>query len=479
MSDETNKNDVFIAELRQAVGAGNVVTDARDLHPYLEDWRSYGTGVACAAVLPASTEQVAEVIRIAGRWQRSIVPQGGNTGLCLAATPLGLEGSIVLGLRRLNAVREIDKASNVIVVEAGIPLAAVHEVTAEIGRRVPLHLGSEGTAQIGGLVSTNAGGTGALRYGPMRDLVCGVEVVLPDGRILSDLSALRKNNTGYDLKHLFIGAEGTLGIITAVALRMHPLVRASAHAWIVLPGLEAVTSLLTSLQDRFDTAIQAAELLSGNQIDLVLEHIPRSRLPLSERPEWSLLVELGSSDPNLDLKGMLEDWLVGHIESGEVPDAFVAQNEAQALGIWHVRHSVSEANKIHGHSLSHDVAVRTAMVPQMIQRGTARVGETYPGANILIVSHIGDGNVHFIVHFTHDEWGRFSDPRAVTEDVMNIVHDIVAELGGTFSAEHGIGRKLTAELALRADPTRLEVMLAVKHALDPSNRMNPGVLFKG
>lgn len=467
----------FLDALRGIVGPAHVLTDAHDVAPFLGDWRGYRSGRALAVVLPSSTAQVAAVMALAAREGRAVVPQGGNTGLCQGAVPSDEGRGIVLALRRLAAVREIDKPSGVMVIEAGATLAAAQAAADAIGRRVPLHLGSEGTAQIGGLVSTNAGGTGALRYGPMRELVCGLEVVLPDGRLFSDLRALRKDNTGYDLKNLFIGAEGTLGVVTAVALRMQPMLRAAAHAWLALSDLEAAVTVLTGLQDRFDTSVQAVELLSGNQVDLVLRHIPRSRHPLDSRPDWSLLVELGSPDAGADLQNQLEIWLAGLLEDGTLTDALVARSEAQAADIWHIRHSVSEANKLHGHSLSHDVAVRPSLVPRMIAECGAAVRARHPEANILIVSHIGDGNVHFIVHFTHEEWAAMPDPDRVTAAVMQLVHDRVDALGGTFSAEHGIGRKLRAELARRADPVALDLMRAVRGLLDPGRRMNPGAVL--
>ncbi len=367
-----------------------------------------------------------------------LCPQGGNTGLCQGAVPSARDRTIVIGLRRLDAVREIDKASNIIVAEAGLTLVAAHDVASTVDRRIPLHLGSEGSAQLGGLASTNAGGTGALRYGPMRDLVCGIEVVLPDGQVLSDLKALRKDNTGYDLKNLFIGAEGTLGIITAIALRLQPILRSSGHARIGLQDLDAAVSILTGLQDRFDTAVQAVELLSGSQVDVVLQHIPRSRHPLESRPEWSLLVELGSADPVAELNQALEEWLAEQFETGTIVDAFIAQSHAQAEDIWHLRHSVSEANKVHGHSLSHDIAVRPTLVPELIRRASAAVHEICPKSKILIVSHIGDGNIHFIVHFTHDQWSAFEEDAVVSARIMKIIHDVVDELGAPSRPNMGL-----------------------------------------
>lgn len=470
-------DDDVLARLRGIVGARNVLTEEADMAPYLEDWRGYSRGTALAVVLPGDTSEVAGVVKAAAEGGRSLVPQGGNTSLCQGSVPPEGGNGIVLALRRMAGIREIDKPSGVMIVDAGAALAAVHAAAEGVGRRVPINLGSEGTAQIGGLLSTNAGGTSALRYGPMRELVCGIEVVLPNGRVFSDLRALRKDNTGYDLRNLFVGAEGTLGVVTGAAIRMHPMLRASAHAWVALADLDAAVTILTGLQDRFDTAVQAAELLSRNQVELVLRHIPRTRHPLETRSDWSLLVELGSSDAAADLQGQLEEWLAERFEDGAVLDAFVAQSEAQGGDIWHIRHSVSEANKIHGHSLSHDVAVRPSLVPRMIEACSEGVRAAHPGANILIVSHVGDGNVHFIVHFTHAEWDAFADPKAVTAQVMRIVHDEVEALNGTFSAEHGIGRKLKGELAQRGDPVRLELMRAIRGVIDPGQRMNPGTVL--
>lgn len=474
MQFKSDNHDQLLATLREVIGDQYVMTDAHDTEPYLTDWRGYETGNALAVVFPATTEEVSQLLRIAAEYHCCVVPQGGNTGLVQGAIPVRESRAIVLGLRRLYRVREIDKASNIIVLEAGVTLSAGHDAAASVDRRIPLHLGSEGSAQVGGLAATNAGGTSALRYGPIRELICGIEVVLPDGRIFSDLKALRKNNTGYDLKNLFIGSEGTLGVITAVALRMQPVLRSSGHAWIALPNLETAVDILIGIQDRFDSAVQAVELLSGNQVDLVLQHIPRSRHPLESRPEWSLLVELGSTDPKADLHNALEEWLSELFEEGIVDDAFIAQSDAQAADIWHLRHSVSEANKLEGHSLSHDIAVRPALVPELIKRATEAVHELHPDAHILIVSHIGDGNVHFIAHFKHDQWASFENPKLVTSEIMTRVHDVVDELNGTFSAEHGIGRKLTAELNLRTDPVRMELMRSVRDLLDPDQRLNPG-----
>lgn len=478
MKTFTADDVAFVAELKLAVGEQYVYTDEADMQPFLEDWRGYKTGEAVAIVLPSTAGEVSRVLQITERFKRKLVPQGGNTGLCQGAIPSSDNQGIVLGLRRMNKIREIDKLSNIITVDAGVTLSTAHEAAATVNRRIPINLGSEGTAQLGGLASTNAGGTSALTYGPIRELICGIEVVLPNGAIFNDLKALRKNNTGYDLRNLFIGAEGTLGIITAVSLRMQPVLRSSAHAWLVLRDLPAAAEVLCALQDRFDSILQTAELLSGTQVGLVIQHIPRTRLPVQDLPEWSLLIELGSADPATDLKSTLEDWLVSQFEEGTIIDGIIAQNEAQAEDIWHVRHSVSEANKIHGHSLSHDIVVRPTMVPELIRLAGISIREIYPEATVLIVSHIGDGNVHYIVHFTHEEWSSIDDPETTTMCVMAIVHDIVDQLNGAFSAEHGIGRKLISELELRADPIKLSLMRQIKNTLDPENRLSPDNMFK-
>lgn len=467
----------FLAALRNVVGNNNVYCEAADTQPFLEDWRGYKAGEAVAVVFPSSTEEVSQLVHIARHYQRAVVPQGGNTGLCQGAVPSSDGKGIIINLRRMNNVREIDTLSGVITADAGITLSELHAAAEQVERRIPLSVGSEGTAQLGGLASTNAGGTSALRYGPIREMICGLEVALPDGTVFSDLKALRKNNTGYDLRNLFIGSEGTLGIITAVALRMQPLLRTTAHAWLVLRDLQTAAIILSALQEKFDTALQTAELLSATQVELVLKHIPRTRLPFENIPEWSLLIELGSTDVGVELNSYLEDWLVEKFNSGDIIDCIIAQNEAQAKEIWHIRHSVSEANKIHGHSLSHDIVVRPSRVPELIHKAGLAIRDLYPQASILIVSHIGDGNVHFIVHFTHDEWASFSNPDDVTRAVMACVHDIVDLLDGSFSAEHGIGRKLVDELILRIDPVKMHLMKQIKQMFDPENRFNPDAVL--
>ncbi|PST22541.1 FAD-binding oxidoreductase [Mesorhizobium plurifarium] len=448
--------------------------------PFVTDFRGRWAGEAVAVALPADTGQAAEVMRLAFEHELPIYPLGGNTGLCYGAVPVapGRRAGIVLGLGRMTGLRGVDCAANVLTVDAGMTLAAVHAVAAREDRQFPLHLGSEGTAQIGGLISTNAGGTGVLRYGTMRDLVCGIEAVLPDGRILRDLDALKKNNSGYDLKQLFIGAEGTLGLVTGAALRMRQQVRSRAHAWVSVTDPVAAVELLSRLQDRCGETIEAFEMLNRAEVDCVLAHIPRARSPFDVTPEWSVMIELGDTDPATDLMPALEEVLGAAMEAGLAHDAMIAQNEAQAKDIWHVRHSVTEAHKIEGVGIVHDTAVPISKVPNFIAAADAMTAERFPEAGRLIVAHLGDGNVHYIVMFPHDDWRALADKEAKALDVEMAVHDIASRFGGTISAEHGIGRKLTSELERLGDPVKIAVMRDIKRVLDPKNIMNPGALIK-
>ncbi len=470
-------SDDFISRLTGLVGERGIVTSPAEMAPYLEDWRGREHGRARAIVLPRTTEEVAAVVKLCAETGTAVFPQGGNTSLCVAATPGADADGIVLGLKRMNAIRSLDRASSAMVVDGGVVLSAIHEAAATVGRQFPLHLGSEGTAQIGGLISTNAGGTGVLRYGPTRDLVMGLEVVLADGRVWNGLSTLRKDNTGYDLKNLFIGAEGTLGIITGAALKLAPALRARADAWLSVAGPEEAVTLLGALQDVFDTNLQAFELLSRSEIQSVLDFVPGRHCPFGGAPAWSVMVELGAPDPEAALTARLEETLAEAMEAGTVLDGFIAQNETQSADIWQVRHSVSESNKKRGVGLTHDVSVPVSQVARFIAETDAMVAEHYPSAEPVVVAHMGDGNVHYIVMFDHDWWQDVTDRKALQNDVMHRVHDIAMALGGSYSAEHGIGRKLTAELERLTSPVELDLFHRVKAMLDPDGLMNPGAVL--
>lgn len=468
--------DDLIAKLTDVLGPKGILTDG-DLGRYLNDWRGAIHGTARAVVLPRSTAEVAKVVAIASGLGVPIVPQGGNTCMVYGSVPHAGDQGIVLNLARMNAIRELDREGSVALVEAGCVLSNLHAAATGIDRQFSLHLGAEGTAQIGGLISSNAGGTGALRYGPMRDMVLGVEVVLPNGEILCDLSALRKDNRGYNLNHLFVGAEGTLGVVTAAALKLHPMMRADAHAFVSVADPTAALALLGRMQDRFDTALQAFELLSGSQIKLVEDMIPTAPSPFGRRPDWAILIQLGAPDFDTDLHGRLESTLSDELEAGRLLDAVLAQNDTQAQSFWKLRHSVTEANLKAGFGTTLDASVRVSAVPAFIADAQQVLADAYPDAEMVIVSHMGDGNVHFIAMFRHDRDGPARDPKATAEAVQTLINGVALEHGGSFSAEHGIGRKLASELQRLTDPTRYAMMLAIKQQFDPMGIMNPGVLF--
>ena len=467
----------LIDTLRKIAGSQSVLTAPPDMAPYLQDWRGKETGAAACVVLPANTSQVSEILKLANRTRCPVFPQGGNTGLCYGAVPSASGTGIVLALGRMNNVRQTDLASNSITVDAGTVLGTVHRAAEDVGRRFPLHLGSEGTAQIGGLIATNAGGTNALRYGVMRDLVYGLEAVLPDGRLLSDLSPLRKNNIGYDLRHLLIGSEGTLGIVTAASLKLHPALRSDAHAWLAFDDPSAAVALLGRLQDRFDTSIIAYELLSLSQVDLVLKHVPGTRVPFGQTPEWTVLIELGRPHDQADLKSELEAFLAENFEAAGIADAVVAQNGRQAADFWHVRHAVSESNKLEGMGLTHDVAVSVSQVPAFLAAAAEILRRMHPRPDPVVTCHLGDGNIHYIAMFPHHVWDAIADKHQTAADVQTAIHDLATGLGGTFSAEHGIGRKLTSELRRLIEPVRYDLLCRIKRAIDPGNILNPGILF--
>jgi len=466
--------------LRDIVGDKGLIADPGEMAPWLTDWRERRQGRALCVVAPASTAEVAAVMRLCAEQGQPVFPVGGNTGLCFGAVPesgRAEKPGIVLSLRRMNKIRAIDRAGNIATVDAGVVLGDLHTAAANAGRQFPLHLGSEGSAQIGGLISTNAGGTGVVRYGPMRDLVAGLEVVLADGRVLDDLAALRKDNTGYMLRHLFIGAEGTLGIITGAALRLHPQTPNTAHAWVSVADPAAAVALLAAMQDRAGSAIQAFELVSASQFELVVRHVERIRIPFDAIPAWSVLIELGSEDGSTDLGAILEEVVGDCLEKGTVVDAVVAASQQQADEFWHVRHSVSEANKKEGIGVVHDVAVRTSDVAGFIAAADVVAAARYPQAVTQVVCHLGDGNVHYILMFQRAFWASLPDTEAFALEVEQAVHDVAARFRGTFSAEHGVGRKLTEELERLADPLRYELMGKVKALFDPHELMNPGVLL--
>lgn len=465
-----------VAELGALVGKKGIVTGT-EMAPFLVDWRGRDRGDADAVLLPASAAEVAAILRHCADHGINVFPQGGNTGLCGGAVPAADGTAILLSTNRLRAVREVDPLGNVAVVEAGVPLAVVHDAAAAHDRAFPLHLGSEGSAQIGGLISTNAGGTAAVRYGTMRSLIMGIEAVLPDGSIVRRMGGLQKDNRGYDWKHLLIGGEGTLGIVTAAALKLFPRIRDEAHALCEVKDPASAVELFRHLRERFDTNVHACELLSGTEVSLALEFIEGLRFPFHQVPAWSVILSLGDADPDSGLESRLGDFLAKMLEDGLVTDAVLAKNVREVEEVWRLRGSLSEANKRAGHGIVFDVAVRVSRAPEFISRTYEAAARIAPMAVPLVVSHLGDGNVHFIAMIRKEHMEDVHDIAALTDHLFVAVHDICEDLDGSFSAEHGIGRKLVSELERRIDPAEMSLMYAIKRAIDPGNRMAPGVLF--
>jgi FAD/FMN-containing dehydrogenase len=462
----------FLAGLRAIVGAPHVLVEAFDVAPYGTDWRGRYQGQPLCVVQPGSAEEVAAVVRACAEQGVAIVPQGGNTGLCGGATPIG--GEVLVSLRRLNRVRAIDTDNNTMTVEAGCTLTAVQEAAANAGRLFPLSLAAEGTATIGGNLSTNAGGVQVLRYGNARELCLGLEVVLPDGRLWNGLRGLRKDNTGYDLKHLFIGAEGTLGLITAAVLKLFSRPRQTATAWAAVASPAQAVALLTRLRESIGGRVTAFELVGRPALDLVLKNIPASRDPLPGQADWQVLIELADTMAS-DLDAALEAVLAAALAAGEASDAALARSEAQAQALWALRENISEAQKIEGISIKHDIAVPVSCLPDFIARADAALAAAFPGVRIVCFGHLGDGNLHYNQSkpLAQDN----ADFIAQTAAVNRIVHDLAHELGGTISAEHGLGQLKREEILRYKSAVEMEMMRAVKRAFDPHNRMNPGKIF--
>lgn len=463
--------EVLLKALADAVGADHVLYRVEDMAPYLTDWRGRFHGTARAVVRPADAAAVAAAVRACVAAGVPMVPQGGNTGLCGGGTPLPDGRAVVISMGRLDRIRAVDAANNTITVEAGCPLAKVQAAAAEVDRLFPLSLASEGSCQIGGNLSTNAGGVHVLRYGNTRDLTLGLEVVLPDGRLWNGLRGLRKDNTGYDLKHLFIGAEGTLGIITAAVLKLFPLPRARAVAWAAVADPAAAVALLGDLRARCGERVTAFELVGRSALELVLRHIPGARAPLAGRADWSVLIELSGADDESALRDLLESSLGAAIESGFVVNAAVAASLAQGAALWALRENISEAQKAEGVSIKHDISVPISRIADFLEGAEAALQARWPGVRIVAFGHLGDGNLHYNLSRAEAEANDAFIGR--TAEVNRIVHDLVHEAGGSISAEHGLGQLKREEIRRYKSPVELELMRAVKSAFDPLGLMNP------
>ena len=461
-----------LAALKTAAGDGGWLDSSSDLSAYTIDFRRLYRGRTPLVLLPRTVDEVARILAICDRNGVGVVPHGGNTSYCGGATPDESDSQVVLAMKRLNRVRHIDPANDSMILEAGCTLAEAHAAAESQDRMFPLTLGSQGTALIGGNLSTNAGGTAVLRYGMMRDLVLGLEVVLADGRVLAGLKSLRKDNTGYDVKSLFIGAEGTLGIITAASLKLFPVPRDSATALVGLESARRALELLAHLKKAAGDGVTTFELMPRFAVELTVEHVSGVANPLDQRAEWYVLVELTSPNPRQRLADLLSDSLQEAAAQGMVLDASIATSLAQSQSMWKLRESVPEAQRRHGASLKHDISVPVSRIPELIEHGAELIRRLAPEGQVVSYGHVGDGNLHFNVSQRPGTADEAFLARA--KPLESAMFDLVESLGGSISAEHGIGRLKAAELAARADPTELSVMRAVKHALDPKGILNPG-----
>ncbi|MES2356199.1 MAG: FAD-binding oxidoreductase [Pseudomonadota bacterium] len=462
----------LIERIAAIVGPHGLITAADEIAPYVTDWRRAYRGMTSVVVRPANAEEVAAVVKVCIETQTPIVPQGGNTSLCGASVPHADGREIVMSLSRMNRVRAVDLDNDTITVEAGCVLGNVQQAANDANRLFPLSLASEGSCQIGGNLSTNAGGVAVLRYGNTRDLILGLEVVLPSGEIWNGLRGLRKDNTGYDLKQLFIGAEGTLGIITAAVLKLFPKPKKKATALVAIPNPEAAVSLLSRLHDQCGDRLTGFEIMARVCIDLVIEHIHGTHDPLFLPYPWYVLIELTDTLASSPLEEALEETLTDAIEVGLALDAVVAVSDTQTKALWALRENISEAQRVDGTSIKHDISVPVSRIAEFIQKADAALTKAFPSIRIVAFGHIGDGNIHY----------NCSNQNAMDNDILlraqgevnRIVYDLATSLGGSISAEHGLGQLKREEISRYKSRVELDLMRTVKQALDPDNLMNPG-----
>ena len=451
-----------------------LVTDPELIAPWLVDWRRRYHGHADLMIEPADTAQVQAVVRAAATYGVPLVPQGGNSSMVGGATPPADGSAAILSLRRMKRMRALDADAGLAVAEAGVILADLHDAALYVGRRFPLTLGARGSATVGGLVSTNAGGTQVLRFGTMRGLVAGVEAVLPDGALHDGLSPLKKDNRGYDLNHLLIGAEGTLGVITAAALRLVPTVAARAVAWVALGTPDDALALLRRFQAASE-AVESFELLPRESLAAVLAYLPDARAPVAADAPWHVLVEITDDDPAANPAALVERVLAAALHDALIRDATIAASEAQADAFWRIRESISDAERATGPAAQHDISVPVEAMPRFMVEAAAACDARFPGMRASGFGHLGDGNVHF-----HVRAARGADPAYWYGEqvpvVSAFVHDLVIAAGGSISAEHGIGQMKRGELARTSSPARMGALRAIKRALDPQLLFNPGKL---
>ncbi|MDQ0509802.1 FAD-binding oxidoreductase [Ancylobacter amanitiformis] len=461
--------DSLLKAIAQRIGAAHVLTAPEDMAPYLREERGLYQGQTPAVLRPGSTQEVAFIVEACAAAGIAVVPQGGNTGLVGGQVPFG---EVLLSLQRLDRIRQVDPIDMTMTVDAGCILDKLHEAAEAAGCLFPLHIASQGSCRIGGNLASNAGGTAVLRYGNARDLVLGLEVVLADGRVWNGMKRLRKNNAGYDLKHLFLGTEGTLGIITGAVLKLFPQPAQRATAFLAVPDPAAALALLNRLRGEAGDALTTFELMAAFGVETVLNHMPGTVRPFRDSYDWYVLAEFSAPTRAFDLAALMEESLGTAMEAGEVVDAVIAASQAQAAALWRLREDMSEAQKHEGGSIKHDVSVPVSRVPEFLARALPAVEALLPGLRPCPFGHVGDGNIHF----------NLSQPvgmdkaafLAMWEAFNRVVHDIVVEMDGSIAAEHGIGILKREELAHYADAVGLDLMHRLKRALDPAGLLNPG-----
>jgi FAD/FMN-containing dehydrogenase len=464
-------SEALINALRTAVGAANVMVDG-DLSAYELDWRRRYRGKALAVVRPATTTEVAAVVKLCARHGAGLVPQGGNTGLVGGSVPDGSGSQVLLSLQRMNKVRSIDDANLTMTVDAGCILQAAQQAAAARSLLFPLSLAAEGSCTVGGNLATNAGGTQVLRYGNARELCLGLEVVTAEGEVWDGLAGLRKDNTGYDLRDLFIGSEGTLGIITAATLKLHPQPAARTTALASLESLQAAVALLQMAQARLGAGLTGFEVMNRFSLSLVRKHFPQLRQPLPEA-EWTVLLEQSDTESETHARALFEALLEAAMEAGLITDAAVAESIEQSRAMWHLRESIPLAQPEEGPNIKHDISLPVSSIPEFVARTDAALQAAHPGTRSVNFGHLGDGNLHYNLQaplgVDGAEFLRLHEP-----SVNTIVYDAVSACGGSISAEHGVGALKREELAQRKSPVALQMMRAIKRALDPQGLMNPG-----
>ncbi|HEY5809264.1 MAG TPA: FAD-binding oxidoreductase [Povalibacter sp.] len=472
MTSVTSLAGDTIQRLRSIVGPQGFLDQPADVAPFTIDHRKLYRGATPLVLRPDSTEQVASILRLCNDAGIGVVPVGGNTSYCGGATPSADGTQVVVSLSRMRRVRSVDPLNYTMIVEAGCVLAEAQAAATGADRLFPLSLGSEGSCQIGGNLSTNAGGTAVLRYGMMRDLVLGLEVVLPDGRILDGLTSLRKDNTGYDLRDLFIGAEGTLGIITAAACKLFSPPASVFTAIVAVTEPQAAVALLAQLKSASGDCVSTFELIPRLALDMVLRRIPETSDPFERTYNWYVLLEVGSGRYDTGMRDGLEAELAGAIEKHQALDAVIATSGAQREKFWRLRETIPEAQRREGASIKHDVSVASSELPRFIIEASAAVQQIAPEARIVAYGHLGDGNLHF--NASQSEQGDTAAFEALAPRINRAVHDLIARYGGSFSAEHGIGQLKRGELQRYKNPVALSLMRSIKQAIDPKGIMNPG-----